>query len=141
MMTRLGYLDTHNTDMQEAAFVFANTSHNKNNLRQMGMLSESGFHMSQMRHAFLANFTSQWHLAPADVKIRKYLLQEGYIQSETAEKQQVWKAMRKYARKGNLPGPDLQTYNGLVWRINRGVFMEKDITKRSTFVVHSETVL
>ena len=138
MMKRLGYLDGYNTDIHEAGFVFANVSDNKHNLRQMGMLSDSLFLMSQLRSAFLADLTAQWHLAPVDSQVRAFLLQENYIRSEKAGKQKVWKAMRKYARKGHLPGPDLKSYNGLVWRINRGIFMEKDPSKSSIVEVQSD---
>ena len=111
----------------------------------MGMLSDCVFLMSQLRSAFLTDLTAQWHLAPVDSQIRTLLFQENYIRSETANKQKVvWKAMRKYARKGHLPGPDLKSYNGLVWRINRGIFMEKDPSKRSIVEVQydrSDTLL
>ena len=138
MLTILGYLDHYNTDVREAAFVFVNVSDNKYNLRQLGMLSGSSFQMSQLRSAFLADLTCQWHRAPVDTFVRKLLVEKGCMRSEQADKRKVWKAMRAYARRTRLPGPELQTYNGLVWRIHRGLFADKDPSTRSVVEVHSD---
>ena len=146
MLATLGYLDTElNHDIKEAMFVFMNNSHNKKELRRIGLLSTSAFKASQalstLEEAFLSHITYVWQCSPADSIPRRMLLQAGRISGLEAPKHVVLLMMRKHVaeatEKGLPTGPELQTYNGLVWRMSR-IAAESDPKKREIVLVHDD---
>ncbi|CAE7458756.1 Pdk3 [Symbiodinium sp. CCMP2592] len=79
MLTRLGFLDSGlNSDIREAMFLFMNGSHNKSNLRRVGLLDKATLPVSEasalLHSAFLSNRTCGWQRAPADDMARKVLV-------------------------------------------------------------------
>ncbi|OLQ15420.1 [Pyruvate dehydrogenase (acetyl-transferring)] kinase isozyme 3, mitochondrial [Symbiodinium microadriaticum] len=79
MLTKLGFLDTElNADIKEAMFVFVNVSHNKTNLRRIGLLDRAALTVAEasamLQGAFLSNAGYGWQHAPADCTARNVLL-------------------------------------------------------------------
>ncbi|CAE7258237.1 unnamed protein product [Symbiodinium microadriaticum] len=126
MLTKLGFLDTElNADIKEAMFVFVNVSHNKTNLRRIGLLDRAALTVAEasamLQGAFLSNAGYGWQHAPADCTARNVLLKAGRIKMLDSPRQEVFRAMCQHIDEqghGSCVWLPSQTYNGLAWSMS-----------------------
>ena len=129
-MRRMGYLDdAFNADMDEALFCFLNNSGNKQILRKLSMLPNSGDRSEAvqaiLKTAFLTNRASGhwWKLGVGHSPVVLGALKgEGLVStgpSSSCSTAELFEAMKVYARRHGLP--PMRTFNGLVRRIQHEV--------------------
>lgn len=120
-LTRLKYLNLDsrslNSDVMEAMQVFANTSRNKANLRNMSLMPSPNDTLDQaqlkLRRAFLSNKCGgAWQMPVPDLAIRYFLLNRRLIPSISVSEPVVLNAMQKFGQSQRLP--EMKTYNGYV---------------------------
>ena len=121
-LSMMGYLDYKlNADVAEAMLTFVNIPENKLNLRKYcdalpSPDDSASSVLAKLRRAFLSHATrGQWRLAPKDTEVRKELVKQGLLQDPTVSRSLVLGAMRKLARRYNLP--EMRSYNGYLFRL------------------------
>ena len=121
-LSMMGYLDYKlNADVAEAMLTFVNVPDNKLNLRKrcdaLPLPGDSASSvLAKLRRAFLSHATDgQWRVAPKDTEVRKELVKQGFLIDPALPRSSVLVAMRKFARRYNLP--EMRSYNGYLLRV------------------------
>merc|ERR1712032_1407638 len=130
IFSRMGYMDSDlNTNMEDALWVFTNTTMNKRNLRMFNNVVSDGIcprdSLEQLKYAFLSNeVAGSWQLPPSDARARSLLVSRGFLSNARAPKHEVFRALKRMARRIGLPAR--KTYNAYVAQLQAHV-TENDV--------------